>query len=288
MRRIIVTGAKGGTGRSIVRVLREAGYDAFGLDVKAVEAGDKNYAQVDVTDAARLRDVLRGADGVVHFGSLPTDEGHAVAEVFQNVTGGGFNVLNASADAGIKRVVLASSMEVYGDLFKQPHLPVTEQSPLAPRSIYGASKVLLEQLASDYCRWHGMSIAAFRLGRIVYEECFDSRLKRHTESDASAANVLWCYVDARDVATACQAWLESDVRGFRPFNVAVEDVCVETPTRELLAKFYSHVADRRAAFDDHQTPFDSTALRAALGWKARYSWKAIRDEWTRSRKDITR
>lgn len=278
MKRIVVTGAKGGTGVSIVKVLREAGYDVFGIDIKPADPSDVGYARHDVLDGAGLHDLFSGADGVVHFGSYPTDAWSSWSEAFRNVTVGGFNVFQACANLGIKRIALASSMEVYGDLLKQPHLPVTEESLLAPPGIYGASKVLLEKLAADYYRWHGISTAGFRLGRIIYEGSFAWRLKKHTESDDPTAPCLWCYVDARDVATACQAWLESDLQGFMPFNVAAEDVCVETPTRLLLERFYPHITDIRAAFDDHQCPFDASTLRRTLKWTARYNWRMIREE----------
>ncbi len=278
MKQIVVTGAKGGTGPSIVKVLRRAGYDVLGIDVKPA-GPTTGYVQHDILDGAGLHDLLAGADGVVHFGSYPTTAWSSWTETFHNVTVGGFNVFQACANLGIKRIAWASSMEVYGYPLKLRHLPLTEETPLAPPNIYGASKVMLETLAADYCRWFGMSIAGFRLGRIVYESAFDSRLKKHTESDEAAADVLWCYIDARDVATACQAWLESDVQGFMPFNVAAEDVCVESPTKQLLEKFYPDVTDLRAPFDGHQCPYNASMLQKALGWKPRYNWRTIRDEF---------
>ena len=56
----------------------------------------------------------------------------------------------------------------------------------------------------------------------------------HTEADELAAEVLWGYIYGRDVATACQAWLEAAAQGFLPFNIAAEDACAETPPRQLL------------------------------------------------------
>jgi nucleoside-diphosphate-sugar epimerase len=276
--RIVVTGAKGGTGISICRVLREAVHDVLGIDLKPAEPDDTAYARHDLVDGVGLHDLLAGAAGVVHFGSYPTDVWSSKSEAFRNVTVGGFNVFQACANLGIKRIALASSMEVYGNLSQQPHLPVTEESPLVPPGVYGASKVLLERLAGDYHRWHGISTAALRLGRIVYEESYSWRLERHTQSDASAAGALWCYVDSRDVATACQAWLESDLAGVQAFNVAAPDVCVETPTRDLLSRFCPQIDDLRAPFDQRQCPYDSSALGRALGWEPRYSWQDIRDE----------
>lgn len=278
MRRVVVTGAKGGTGRSLVDVLRRSGYDVLGVDVLPVGPTEEGYVRHDILEAGGLHDILAGAAGVVHFGSYPTDSWTSGSEAFRNVLMGGFNVFQACANLGIKRIVYASSIEGYGDLFAQPSLPVTEESPQVPRSLYGSAKVLLERSAADFCRWHGMSIAALRLGRIVYERCFDWRLRRHTDSDASAADVLWSYVDARDVATACQAWLESDAQGFSAFNVAADDVCVHTPTRTLLAEHYAQVAVAEGTCQGRRCPYDNSKLKAALGWQPQYNWQALRAE----------
>ena len=76
--------------------------------------------------------------------------------------------------------VAEASVTHSGDITLHPSLPVTEDSPLAPPGIYGASKQLLEQLAEHYCRWYGMSIAGFRLSRIIYdnEVCSTDGLNR--------------------------------------------------------------------------------------------------------------
>lgn len=275
MKRIIVTGARGGTGRSLVRVLAGAGYDVLGVDLTPPTPMDGAYRMADMLDGASLNDLFAGADGVVHFGSLPTDNGSSWSTCFRNVAVGGFNVFQACANAGVRRLVFASSMEVYGDLAAQPQLPVTEDSPTRPPSIYGAAKLLLEQLAADYCRWHGMAIAGLRLGRIIYEGSWAWRLQAHTEDPARCAACLWNYVDARDVAHACRLWLESDLPGFRAFNVAAEDVCIEVPTAQLLRQFYPGVPVR-GPLGERQSPYLSAAIRQALGWEAQIGWRDIR------------
>ncbi|NKB70001.1 MAG: NAD-dependent epimerase/dehydratase family protein [Candidatus Latescibacteria bacterium] len=278
MKRIVVTGAKGGTGRSIVAVLRAAGYDVLGLDIQPVGHQDADYAQHDLVDGDGLNDLFAGADGVVHFGSVPTDVWSSRTAAFRNVMMGGYNVLQACANTGVQRLVYASSMEVYGDLAQQPHLPISEESPTAPPGAYGSAKLALESVAADFSRWHGLPVAALRLNRIVYEGSYPWRLQPHTQTDDSAAGVLWGYIDGRDVGTACQAWLEADVEGFRAYNLAAFDVCVETPTRELLGQYYSHMGDVRCEFEAHQCLYDSSAIRGELGWREQYNWRAIRDE----------
>ena len=277
MKHIIVTGAKGGTGRSIVSELNAAGYQVTGIDLAYPEHTDGGYKTADVLDAASLNDLFAGADAVVHFGSLPTDHWSSWSTCFKNVMLGGFNVLQACANTGIERLAYASSMEVYGDLTKQPHLPITEESPLVPISIYGSAKIRLEELASDYCRWHDLSVAGFRLGRIIYENSYEWRLKAHTEKAERCAECLWNYVDARDVASACQLWLESDIQGFRAYNLAADDVCIDLPAEKLLQEFFTGIPIQ-GKIGEFQSPFFSTALKSQLGWQAKYNWRDLRAE----------
>jgi nucleoside-diphosphate-sugar epimerase len=222
-----------------------------------------------------LHDLLAGAWGVVHFGSLPTDAMTSRSEAFHNIMQGGFNVLQACVNLGIRRVAHASSIMVYGDFRKHRRLPVDENSPFAPDGVYASSKALLETLAADMCRWHDLSVAAFRLGRIVYEGSVDQRLRPYTQKREAASDVLWTYVDARDVASACVLWLESNIRGFRPFNIAADDVCIDAPTRELVHTFLPEVLDVRSSFDGQQCPYSSQSLKATLGWKAEYGWRSL-------------
>ena len=276
-KRIVVTGAKGATGRSIVDVLRAAGCDVLGLDLAVPGHREGGYRRADVLDGAGLHELFAGADAVVHFGSLPTDNWTSAGECYRNLMLGGYNVLQACALAGVKRVACASSIEVYGALRQQPRLPLTEDSPLVPASIYGSAKAMLEKLAADFCRWHGMSVAALRLGRIVYEGSWPWRLKPHTEERGRCADCLWSYVDARDVAHACRLWLESDIQGFRPFNLAAGDVCLRAPTAELLRQFFPQTPVD-GDLGEYECPFSSAAIGRALGWRAQYGWRDIRDE----------
>ena len=92
MKRIVVTGAKGGTGVSIVDHLQQAGYDVLGVDIKPVDLTETGYVRHDLRDGGGLNDLLAGADGVIHFGSLPTADWASATETFHNVMVGGFNV----------------------------------------------------------------------------------------------------------------------------------------------------------------------------------------------------
>ena len=93
MKRVVVTGAQGGTGGSLVRVLRDHGWDVTGVDLAMPGPTDSGYKRADVLDGVALNDLFAGAYGVVHFGSVPTDNFTSWTECFRNVMQGGFNVL---------------------------------------------------------------------------------------------------------------------------------------------------------------------------------------------------
>lgn len=278
MGKVIVTGAKGGTGPSIVKVFREAGYEVIGIDLKPCEFAESDYRQVNLEDGAAVHDVFKGADAVVHFGSYPTDSWTAWENAYRNLALGGYHVLQAAANLGIPRVVLASSPEIYGDVNKVPYLPIDEDTPPNPYSIYGAVKQNLETLASHYSRWHGIAIAAMRPQRIVYEESYEWRFRNYTENDSAAADALWSYIDARDVATACLAWVSSKESGFNTFNLAADDVCVATPTRQLIGKSFSHITDIRGDLTDRTSLVSCNKIKQILGWRPRHHWQDMAAE----------
>ena len=280
MKRIAVTGSQGGTGSGIAAVLRDSGYDVLGIARVPNVLGDPDYVQLDLGDAAGVNDAFSRVDAVVHFGSVPGTGNMSTTAGFQNVAVAGFNVFQAAKNVGIQRVVWASSVETYGDFHHLPSLPVTEDSPLAPPSIYGASKVLLENLASDYCRWYGMSIAGFRLTRIIYDNDFGrAKLQRFTENEGLGQDCLWSYIDARDVGTACLAWLESDHQGCEIFNLGADNVHVDTPTAELL-KIHGYVNHPiNGQYGEFETLFSSHKLRSMLNWTHRYDWRDISQEY---------
>lgn len=278
MQKVVVTGAKGGTGTAIVRVLREAGFHVLGVDLKPCGFWEQDYRQLDLEDGAGVHDALAGAVAMVHFGSLPTDSWTTWETAYRNLALGGYHVLQASANLKIPRIVLASSPMIYGEYHRVPYLPIDEDTPACPDGIYGAAKQNLETLAGNYARWHGLAIAALRPQRIVYEGSYEWRFRKFTETAEAAADSLWSYVDARDVATACLAWLQSDRTGFEAFNVAADDVCVDVPTRQLLAEYYSHITDIRQDHDGQRGLVNCEKLKRMLGWQPRYHWRAMAAE----------
>jgi GDP-4-dehydro-6-deoxy-D-mannose reductase len=141
--RVAVTGSSGFVGSHLVPYLRSHGDDVVTIDRTGT-------SPVDVTDAAEVRQVLRSArpDAVYHLAALSHigESWDAPETVFRINAVGALNVLRACIDAGVERVLVAGSADVYGAVGPED-LPLTEESPIRPVTPYGASKAAADVLA---------------------------------------------------------------------------------------------------------------------------------------------
>ena len=120
-----------------------------------------DFRQGDLADPEFTRSVVAGCDYVLHQAALPS-VARSVADPVSahraNVDST-LNVLVASRDAGVKRVVFAGSSSVYGDT---PTLPKVETMPLNPLSPYALHKVIGEQYLHLFTTLYGLSTVTTR------------------------------------------------------------------------------------------------------------------------------
>ncbi len=178
--RIAVTGGAGKVGGALVRELRSAGHRVTALDI-AGPRQDGLSLRVDFTDYGQTVDALFGASeligertpisasvysGVVHFAAIPAPAVRTDVTTFHNNISSTFNVLFGAMRAGIRNIVIASSETVLGLPFltDPDYVPLDEESPSRPESVYGLVKHLEEELADQLTRWYpDVRIAGLRL-----------------------------------------------------------------------------------------------------------------------------
>jgi len=167
MTNILVTGGAGFIGSTLVRALLQQGdfvrvLDNFSTGKRENLAGlQVDLLEGDLRDPQALAQAARGVDIVFHeaaFVSVPQSMEDPLP-CFEINQRGTELLLEAARKAGVKRVVLASSAAVYGDL---EQMPLTEDLPLRPLSPYAVSKRVNELYAQMYTRSFGLDVVALR------------------------------------------------------------------------------------------------------------------------------
>lgn len=168
--KVVVTGGAGFIGSELTRQLCRAGAEVRVLDNLAtgseanlaplIVAGKATLVRGDVRDADLLRSLLRGCDAVFHLACLGVRHslGHPLENHDVNATGA-LRVLEAALAARVPRAVHVSTSEIYGDART---VPMTEEHPASPKTIYGASKLAGENYARAFFHTHGLPVAVVR------------------------------------------------------------------------------------------------------------------------------
>lgn len=174
MARVLVTGADGFIGSTLVEALVRSGrevrafvqYNSFSswgwLDRCAPDiAGQFEVFSGDVRDPNGVRTAMAGCDVVLHLAALiaiPYSYHSPDSYVDTNVKGT-LNIVQAARDLGVRRVVHTSTSEVYGTA---RFVPITEEHPLQGQSPYSATKIGADQLALSFHRAFGTPVTVLR------------------------------------------------------------------------------------------------------------------------------
>ena len=164
---ILVTGGAGYIGSHTVRELRERGMDVVvydNLSTGHIEAvGDTPFVKGDLFDVELLRKTFReyNVDSVIHFAaySLVGESMTNPAKYYHNNVAGTLALLDAMLAENVKYLVFSSSAATYGDCGDGL---ITEDSPQNPTSVYGQTKLMMEQFMQDYDKAYGMKYVALR------------------------------------------------------------------------------------------------------------------------------
>jgi UDP-arabinose 4-epimerase len=165
--RALVTGGAGYVGSHATKALARAGFEPVVFDNLstghrwAVRWG--KLAEGDLENPALLRRALAdsGAEAVLHFAaSIAVGESMTDPQkYFHNNVVNTLHLLDAMLECGVKNIVFSSSAAVYGN---PETIPIPEDHPLRPSSVYGDSKLIMEKAIRWYGEAYGLRWAALR------------------------------------------------------------------------------------------------------------------------------
>jgi UDP-glucose 4-epimerase len=260
--RILLTGSSGWLGRFLAPRLRAVGHAVVGLDVAP---GADTDVVGSVADRATVeRAFARGIDAVIHAGALHKPDivrYPAQAFVDVNVTGT-LNLLEAAKAAGHDRFVFTSttSLMISQTIRNEDgHAAIwldETSGPLAPRNIYGVTKLAAEGLCRVYATEHGLPCVVLRTGRFFPED--DDTHRAPSGENLKANEFLHRRLTVEDAAEAHVAALEhAPALGFETFIVAAPSPFDRAEAAALKRDAAAVVARRYP---------DAPALFAQRGW----------------------
>lgn len=234
--KVLVTGGSGLLGRYVVRELRAHGHGVTVLDLKPPEEGVP-FIEADILDLPTVARAVKGQDAVVHLAALDlaiqTTQDHFMRVNVQ----GTWHVLQSAEAAGIRKVVLTSSVaatglgEMRADWPPQ-YLPVDENHPMRPVHAYSVSKEIVEDLGASFTRRSAMSVICLRPLLVMFPHTIPKVVQRAR----GGYRWLYYYVTPEDTARAFRLALETTGLRYGACFVGAADNCVEEPTLEMLRR----------------------------------------------------
>lgn len=290
-KRVVFTGGSGKAGKHVVPYLVDHGVEVLNVDLVPHPDARVPTLKADITDSGQVFNALschwdfdglhtgKGPapiDAVVHFAAIPRILIEPDNETYRVNVMGTYNVIEAAAKLGIKKIIFASSETTYGICFAEGHkdfhhLPLDEDYDVDPMDSYGISKVINEHTGRAFAARYGIDVYALRIGNVIEPheyELFPNFLKNIEMRKRNA----WNYIDARDLGQIVDLCLGKDGMGYQVFNAVNDTVVSNIPTKELAERFFPNVKIRRE-FGEFEGMMTNTKIREVLGFKEEHDWR---------------
>lgn len=289
---ILVTGSAGHLGEALMRVLRGAGRDVRGIDIKGSPFTD---AVGSIADRRFVRQAMKDVRAVIHSATRhkPHVATHGYCEFVDTNVAGTVNLLEEAAGAGVGAFVFTSTTSAFGSALTpapgEPAAWITEDVQPIPRNIYGVSKVAAEGFCELFARRHGLPAVILRTSRFFPEADDDAEMRgRFETANAQANELLYRRADIEDVASAHLSALDRAREiGFGRFIVSAP-----TPfTRDDLATLrenapsvvFSRFPECEALYAQRgwrlfptiDRVYVSARATACLGWRPKYDFAHV-------------
>ncbi|MEM9970981.1 MAG: NAD(P)-dependent oxidoreductase [Pseudomonadota bacterium] len=289
--RVFFTGGSGKAGRHVTRYLADQGHRLLNFDLTPLGSEGIHDIIGDITDLGQVVSALTGYagfdelepgggpppfDAVVHFAAVPRILLTPDNECYRVNTLGTYNVFEAAAKLGIRKVIFASSETTYGVCFHDgradpDYLPVDEDHPTVPQDSYATSKVVNEVTARSFHARTGADFYGLRIGNVIEPHEYVDLFPQFFETPEIRRRNVFNYIDARDLGQIVDLCLAKDGLGFEVFNTANDDNSVNIPAAELAERFFPGVEHRSPLTGDTGL-YSNRKARDILGFRQNHAW----------------
>jgi len=294
-RNILVTGGSGQFGRYVLSEL-SSDYVVTNFDLIHNAQTSRNI-EGDVLDLDAVTVAFENQDAVIHLAGIDAAINAPEKHIFLTNVQGTWNVLHAAEKLGIRKVILCSSVAVTGLSLASPkvtpmHLPVTEEHPLRPHSVYGLSKMLGEQIARAFSQRNNLTVTVLRPALIAFPSLIEEIDNKVRESDqenssysmsgesaASDLSILRAYVRPEDCARGFRRALETNAAPFSCFHLTANDTFTMAPTLKIIETQFGMLPDNinQMVFEKYPraSGFDNQRAKKLLHWSPEGVWSDL-------------
>jgi UDP-glucose 4-epimerase len=298
--KILITGGAGQIGTLIARDLM-TDHEVKALDIQEPKGREVEFIRADLRDLTRLKEVTRGVDCIIHLAAYSRERSiPSYPEGWEVNCTSTFNVFEAAAVNGVKKVIFASSICATGVLtwacanHSIDYFPIDENHPCRPQDLYGTSKLIGENVAWMYSKRCETRFIGLRMATVWFqkEQGIDSTtewiINTYVKDPAAWAaipstekrrfalkDLPWQYVDARDVVQAFRLSFENDDIKYGIFNIGAEDTPSSWESLQLARYFYPEVPISNPLIylvDRKKALWDISKARKELGFRPAHSW----------------
>ncbi|RDV45198.1 NAD(P)-dependent oxidoreductase [Leifsonia sp. ku-ls] len=275
-RRVLVTGADGSIGRATTERLLRLGVavTALSLDFAADSPADRVIAG-DARDEAVVARALEDVDALVHLAAIPHPSLGTPAVVFGTNAVATFTVLAKAGEAGVRRAVIASSINAFGvpmnpNDVMPAYYPLDEDIPADIADGYSLSKQADEATARMAWRRWGLSTVALRFPLVKDRDTLLRSAEDAEKNPSAMAREGWAYLDLRDGVRAIELGLTAPLTGAHVVSLSAGDLLIDRPAAELLDA-YAATVPVRGPIGEHGPLIDLTRARDLLGFEPQHS-----------------
>lgn len=275
--KVIVTGGQGELGRYIVRELANAGHEITVFDrIAGPEAGPVRFLAGEIQDLGQVFGAVAGADVVVHLAAVRR-LGVATDDVtFRTNVLGTYNVHEAAARLGVRRVISTSSESILGWDYRErdfvpDYLPIDEQHPVRPQDAYGLSKQAGEAIAQSYTAKCGLETVVIRPPWVLSPQRMDEL--RRSGGRKPTRFALYSYIDVRDLADAYRKAVECQIDGHCVLFTVADDSSVAEPLATVFPRLMPSIGDMARELTGSRAATRNDKAKAVLNWRPVESWR---------------
>ena len=241
--KIMVTGGNGFIGHTLVKHLLQEGNEVKVIDIKPIKFTHPKLEFVRKSVLEDLKQEMEDCDVVYHLAAelgVVNSDKKPLNTLAVNIDGT-VNVFKCAIGTNVKKIVYTSSSEIYGEARE---IPLKEDSPKSPISIYGVSKLTAEMYAKGYVQEHGLNINPVRLFNVygpgqgfewVVPIFIQKVLNNQSPEVFGDGSQVRCFTYITDIVNGIHTVMKKGTKG-EAYNIANDKSITMKELAELIIK----------------------------------------------------